>query len=77
MRSVLQAIEEGFAFISTAEAAAEVAYSIVITQGQCIPIPQNLTDLRWVTLVSVRVGKVELIQYSDAIVIAGIKRMGF
>jgi hypothetical protein len=52
MCSIKNTINEGFMFVFSAEAAAEITDRIAITQGQCVQKPlqllKTLADFRWI-----------------------------
>ena len=81
MRAVLQTVKEGFAFVDAAQTATEVENSIVVIQGQnaqkLFQFLKTVANLRWVGLVGLSVGLVQLIQYSLAFTVTRIKRMFF
>ena len=80
MCAVLQTIEKGFMFISGAELATEVPYSVIIIQGQAahegVQFLETVADLRWVGFVRLGVGLVQLVQDSVTVAVAGIEGVG-
>ena len=60
MRAVEDAIPESFAFVCTAQAAAEVEHCVVIIQRQGVQkflqLLESITDLCWITLVGFGIG---------------------
>ena len=81
MRTVLQAIDKGFAFIRTAQSATEVKNCVVICQWEIAEIFfqvfESVADFRRVGFVGFCVGLVQLIQDGFAIIVTGIKGVGF
>ena len=79
MHSVEDAIPESFAFVCTAQAAAEVEHCVVVIQWQGVQVFLQLlkaiTNLRRIALVGFSIGLIELIQYCFATAVTGIKGM--
>ena len=80
MCAIEDAIAESFAFVGTAQAAAEVEYCIVIIQRQYTQILlqflEPVTNFLGIALMGFSIGLVELIQNCFAIAIAESKRIG-
>ena len=74
MRAIEDAIAECFAFVGTAQAAAEVEHCVVIIQGQYTQILlqflETVPNFLGISLMGFCVGPVELIQHRLAIWIA-------
>ena len=66
MRTIEQAVAEGFFLVGRTQAAAEVKYGIVIAQWQgfqkTLQFLETLTDLRWIGLVGFGIGLVKLVE---------------
>ena len=81
MCAVLQAVEEGFAFVMDAKAAAKAKDSVVVVQGQgfqeAFQFCKTCLDFRWIGLAGLCIGLVKLIQDGFVIAVAGVKWMGF
>ena len=79
MSTVLQTVQESFAFVGTAQVAAEIEHSIVILQGQgvqkSLQFLETVTNLRRIAFVGLSIGLVKLIQNCLAVTIPGIKRI--
>ena len=62
MSTVLQTVQESFAFVGTAQAAAEIEHSIVILQGQgmqkLLQFLETVTNLRRIAFVGLGIGLV-------------------
>ena len=60
MRAVEDTVPESFAFVSTAQSAAEIEHSVVVIQWQGVQkflqLLESITDLRWITLVGFGIG---------------------
>ena len=72
--TILQTVQESFAFICAAQAAAEIEHSIVILQGQgmqkLLQFLETVTNLRRIAFVGLSIGLVQLIQNGFAVTVA-------
>lgn len=75
----MQDIDKCFAFVGTAQAAAQVKNGVVIVQGKGfqkrLQFFETLADFRWIEFMGFAIGLVELIQNGFAIAAPGVKGM--
>ena len=73
MRAIEDAIAECFAFVGTAQAAAEVEHCVVVRQRQGVQkflqFLKSITDLRRITLLGFSIGLIKLLQDGFAITV--------
>ena len=79
MRTIEQAVTEGFFLVGCTQAAAEVKDCIVITQGQgfqkTLKFFETLADFRRIGFMGFGIGLVELVENGFSITVPGIKGM--
>lgn len=79
MRSINQAVAEGFCLVGCTQAAAQVKNGVVIVQGKGfqkrLQFFETLADFRWIGFMGFAIGLVELIQNGFAIAAPGVKGM--
>ena len=79
MRTIDQAVAEGFFLIGCTQAAAEVKDSVVIVQGQSfqktLQFLETFADFGWIGFMGFGIGLVELVENGLRIAVPGIKGM--
>ena len=79
MRTIEQAVAEGFCLVGSTQAAAEVKDGVVITQGkgfqETLQFFETFADFRRIGFVGFGIGLVELVENGFSIAVPAIKGM--